>query len=474
MNGLNYINGEWTGQQLEQKNIYNPATGDIVGTIPKAGAKETSVAIDAAAASFKSWSEATVYERYRLLKEWAKLIIDQKEEIARIMTLEMGKPLAESRGEIDYAVSYIDWYAEEGKRIYGEVIPSHKPNNRMQVWKKPVGVVAAITPWNFPAAMLTRKMAPAFAAGCTVVVKPSGETPLTAIKLVELCHEAGFPAGVVNIVTGSSTEIGGELMGNAKVKKVTFTGSTAVGKKLMEQGAKQLKRLSLELGGHAPIIILDDTDLDKAVEGTMASKFRNAGQTCVCGNRIYVQEGIYDAFIERFAEKVKSMKLGNGLNSDTDIGPLINHGAVEKVEEHVNDAVSKGAQVVVGGDRNAAAGDNYYAPTVLKDVNANMIVMKEETFGPVAPIQKVRTDAEAIQLANDTPYGLAAYVFTENLSRGMKLIENLDYGVVGWNEGIVSAAQAPFGGMKESGVGREGGHQGIEDFLEKQYVSIGI
>ncbi|UOQ87547.1 NAD-dependent succinate-semialdehyde dehydrogenase [Gracilibacillus salinarum] len=474
MNGLNYINGEWIGQELEQKNIYNPANGEVVGTIPIAGVKETSVAIDAAAASFKSWSETTVYERNRLLKDWAKLIIDQKEEIARVMTLEMGKPLAESRGEIDYALSYIDWYAEEAKRIYGEVIPSHKPNNRMQVWKKPVGVVAAITPWNFPAAMLTRKMAPAFAAGCTVVVKPSGETPLTAIKLVELCHQAGFPTGVVNIVTGSSTEIGGELMGNAKVKKVTFTGSTAVGKKLMEQGAKQLKRLSLELGGHAPIVILDDADIDKAVEGTMASKFRNAGQTCVCGNRIYVQEGIYEAFIERFAEKVKGMKLGNGLNSETDIGPLINQAAVEKVEEHVTDAVSKGARVVVGGNRDASAGDNYYAPTVLKDVNANMIVMKEETFGPVAPIQKVRTDEEAIQLANDTPYGLAAYVFTENLSRGMRLIGSLDYGVVGWNEGIVSAAQAPFGGMKESGVGREGGHQGIEDFLEKQYVSIGI
>lgn len=471
MKFLNYINGKWVGKDSEQMRVINPATGEVVGTAPKSGAKETEKAIDAADAAFSDWSGRTVYERIAYLKKWFDLIMVNKRELAELITLEMGKPIHESFGEVDYAASFIEWYAEEGKRIYGETIPSHKPNNRIQVWKKPVGVVAAITPWNFPAAMLTRKMAPALAVGCPIVVKPSGETPLTAIKLIELCHEAGFPDGVVNIVTGPSSVIGNEIMNNFKVKKITFTGSTAVGKKLMEQGSQQIKRLSLELGGHAPIIVLDDADLDEAVDGAIASKFRNAGQTCICGNRIYVQERIYDEFIDRFSDKVKQLKIGNGMEKDTDIGPLINDQAVNKVRDHISDAVKKGAEVVTGGDTKKGT---FYEPTVLKDVQDNMIVMKEETFGPVAPIQKINSDEEAVTLANNTPYGLAAYVFTESMKRGIKLIEKLDYGVVGWNEGLVSAAQAPFGGMKESGIGREGSHLGLDDFLETQYVSIGL
>lgn len=474
MDLLNYINGEWVGKSLEKLEVYNPANGELVGTTPMAKGYETKEAIQAADDAFNEWSDLTAYERAMYLQNWFKLIHENKSEIAALMTLEMGKPINESMGEIDYAASFVEWYAEEGKRIYGETIPSHRKENRMQVWKKPVGVVAAITPWNFPAAMLTRKMAPALAAGCTLVVKPSSETPLTAIKLVELCEEAGFPKGVVNIVTGSSTIIGNEIMSNEKVKKVTFTGSTVVGKKLMEQGAKHIKKLALELGGHAPIIVLDDANLDKAVNGAIASKFRNAGQTCVCGNRIYVQSGIYEQFVEGFTNKVKELRIGDGLNTTTDIGPLINEKAIIKVNEHVSDAVAKGASVTVGGTLAKDLGSNFYLPTVLVDVRDEMIVMSEETFGPVAPIQKIDSDEEAITLANNTPYGLAAYVFTENLSRGIKLIEKLDYGVVGWNEGIVSAAQAPFGGMKESGIGREGGHHGIADFLETQYVSIGL
>jgi len=472
MKFLNYINGGWIGDQLEEMHVTNPATGEIAGSTVRVSSKETKQAIDAANAAFPEWAGLTVYERINYMKKWFDLIKENKQQIAEWMTLEMGKPIQESLGEVDYAASYIEWYAEEGKRVYGETIPSHKPNNRIQVWKKPVGVVAAITPWNFPAAMLTRKMGPALVAGCPIVVKPSSETPITAIKLVELCHEAGFPPGVVNIVTGPSSVIGNEIMSNQKVKKVTFTGSTEVGKKLMEQGSQQIKRLSLELGGHAPIIVLDDADLDRAVEGTIASKFRNAGQTCVCGNRIYVQSGIYDAFVERLSQKVKELKVGNGMETDTDIGPLINDKAVQKVNHHVHDAIKKGANLVIGGADHQEG--NFYAPTILKDVQDHMIVMREETFGPVVPVQKINSDKEAVELANHTPYGLAAYVFTESMKRGMKLIEKLEYGVVGWNEGIVSAAQAPFGGMKESGIGREGGHQGMDDFLETQYVSIGL
>lgn len=473
MQNLLYIDGNWTGENLKKIPVYNPATGDLVSEVPKGGKQEARTAVEAANHAFESWSDTTAYERATLLKKYFNLIIAHEEELAELMTKEMGKPLNEAKGEVHYAANYIEWYAEQAKRIYGETIPTHDKNKRLQVWKKPVGVVAAITPWNFPAAMLTRKMGPALAAGCTVVVKPSSDTPLTAIKLVELAEEAGFPKGVINIVTGSSSEIGGVFLTDSRVRKVTFTGSTEVGKVLMRQGADTVKKLSLELGGHAPMIVLNDANIETAVQGVMASKFRNGGQTCVCVNRVYVQSEIYDEFVEAFAARVKELKVGNGMESGVDIGPLINQASIEKVAEHVEDAVKNGATVVVGGQQPEENG-NYYLPTVIKDATEDMLIMQEETFGPVAPIQKFEDIEEAINLANDTPYGLAAYVFTENVSQGTKVIEKLDYGIIGWNDGAPSAVQAPFGGMKESGLGREGGHQGIDDFLEMQYVSIGI
>ena len=473
MKNLLYINGQWTGDNLEKVEVRNPATGELVSKVPKGGRKEALYAVQAAADAFEQWTEKTAYDRAKVLKRYFDLIIEHEQELAEIMTKEMGKPLAEAKGEVHYAANYIEWYAEQAKRIYGETIPTHDANKRLQVWKKPVGVVAAITPWNFPAAMLTRKMGPALAAGCTVVIKPSSETPLTAMKLVDLADEAGFPKGVINIVTGSSNEIGEVFLTDKRVRKVTFTGSTEVGKVLMKQGADTVKKLSLELGGHAPIIVLNDADIDKAVDGVISSKFRNAGQTCVCGNRIYVQSKIYDSFVEKFANKVKHLRVGNGMEKGVDIGPLINPAAVKKVDHHVQDAVKHGAKVVVGGVQPDEKG-NYYMPTVIKDAGSDMLIMNEETFGPVAPVQRFETMEEAIKLANDTPYGLAAYVFTESVSQGTKVIEKLDFGIVGWNDGAPSAVQAPFGGMKESGLGREGGHQGIDDFLETQYVSIGI
>ncbi|WP_188622684.1 NAD-dependent succinate-semialdehyde dehydrogenase [Caldalkalibacillus thermarum] len=472
--GQLYIGGKWRGQELDKIKVYNPATGELVGEVPKAGAKETAEAIEAAHQAFESWSSLTAHERSAYLEQYYQQIMVHKEELARLITLEMGKPLPEAQGEVVYAADFIKWFAEEGKRIYGRTIPSHLPHKRMQVWKQPVGVVAAITPWNFPAAMLTRKLGPALAAGCTMVIKPSGETPLTAVKLMELAEKAGIPAGVLNLVTGPSSVIAQEIMTNPKVRKVTFTGSTEVGKKLIEQSAGQVKKLSLELGGHAPIIVLDDADLDQAVEGVIASKFRNTGQTCVCANRIYVQAGIYDTFVERLAEKTKQLKVGNGFETGVQIGPLINREAYEKVEKHVQDAVAKGAQAVAGGFGFTREKAYFYQPTVLRDVHHGMLVMKEETFGPVAPVQKVDTEEEAVQLANDTPYGLAAYLFTQNVARGIKVAEKLEYGIVGWNDGVPSAVQAPFGGMKESGMGREGGYEGIEAFLETKYVAIGL
>lgn len=469
-----YIDGKWVGENFDQTDVINPANQQVVGTVPSGGKEETNEAIDAAHKAFETWSRKTAYERAALLEIFYNLMHDNKEGLAKMMTLEMGKPIIESRGEVDYAASFIKWFAEEGKRIYGETVPSHADGKRLQVWKKPVGVVAAITPWNFPAAMLTRKMGPALAAGCTVVIKPPSDSPLTAMMLMELCEKAGFPKGVVNLVTGPSSEIGETIMENKKVRKVTFTGSTEVGKLLIEQSASNVKNLSLELGGHAPLIVLDDANVEVAVQGTIASKFRNAGQTCICANRIYVQSGIYDEFIDKFSEAVKELKVGEGLDDDVDIGPLINKDGLEKVEKHVKDAMEKGASIVSGGKRLQEKGELYYEPTVLKDVNESMLLMNEETFGPVAPIQKVKSLEEAAQLANDTEYGLAAYVFTENVAKGMHLIELLDYGVVGWNDGAPSAAQVPFGGFKESGIGREGGHEGIDAFVESQYVSIGM
>lgn len=471
---LMYVNGQWMGESLKPLDVYNPANGEVVGTVPYGGKEEAEAAIEAADVAFQTWSKTTAYERATYLQNLHRLLIEHQEELAAIMTLEMGKPIQESRGEVLYAASYIEWYAEEGKRIYGETIPTHLANKRLQVWKKPVGVVAAITPWNFPLAMLTRKLAPALAAGCTFIMKPSGESPITAVKLAELCEKAGIPQGVVNLVTGASSAIGDAFMSNQKVRKMTFTGSTAVGKQLIEQSADQVKRLSLELGGHAPLIVLEDADLDLAVKGAIASKFRNAGQTCVCANRLYVQSTVYEAFVEKFSAAVKALKVGNGLTEDSQIGPLINQKAVEKVAKHVDNAIEHGATAVVGGEQLTSYDGTFYAPTVLRDVRSNMLVMNEETFGPIAPIQSFETIEEVIQLANDTPYGLAAYVFTESVGKGTRLIEQLDYGIVGWNDGAPSAAQAPFGGMKESGIGREGGKEGIEGFLETQYVSIGI
>ncbi|TFJ94216.1 NAD-dependent succinate-semialdehyde dehydrogenase [Lentibacillus salicampi] len=468
------INGEWVGSELDTLDVVNPANDEVVGTVPHGGEKEAEQAVEAAYEAFQSWSNLTAHDRAGYLKKLNQLMLDNQEELAQLMTIEMGKPINESRGEVKYAASFIEWFAEEGKRVDGDVIPTHAAGKRLHVWKKPVGVVAAITPWNFPAAMLTRKMGPALASGCTIIMKPSSESPLTAVKLMELCEQAGFPKGVVNLLTGSSSKIAKVVMENSKVRKVTFTGSTEVGKTLIRQSADQVKKLSLELGGHAPLVVLDDADIDLAVKGTVASKFRNAGQTCICANRIYVQEGVYDEFVEKLTKAVKELKVGNGTDESVDIGPLINQDGLDKVKRHVDDASSKGATVMTGGEPITDNGGVFYQPTVVKDVNQSMIVMQEETFGPVTPVEKVSSDDEAVQMANDTPYGLAAYVFTENVSRGTQLIEKLDFGIVGWNDGGPSAAQVPFGGMKESGLGREGGHEGIEEFVESQYVSIGL
>ncbi|MFD1362094.1 NAD-dependent succinate-semialdehyde dehydrogenase [Lentibacillus salinarum] len=473
-NYLMNINGEWVGQERETLDVVNPANGETVGTVPYGGEKEAEQAVDAAYDAFQSWSALTAHDRVGYLKKLNQLMLDHQEELAQLMTAEMGKPINESRGEVKYAATFIEWFAEEGKRVYGETIPTHATGKRLQVWKKPVGVVAAITPWNFPAAMLTRKMGPALASGCTVIMKPSSESPLTAVKLMELCEQAGFPKGVVNLVTGSSSKIAKVVMENSKVRKVTFTGSTEVGKTLIRQSADQVKKLSLELGGHAPLVVLDDADVDLAVKGTVASKFRNAGQTCICANRVYVQEGIYDEFVDKLSKKVQELKVGDGTDESVDIGPLINQDGLDKVKHHVEDATSKGATVVTGGEAITEYGGVFYQPTVVKDVNQSMVVMQEETFGPVTPVEKIASDEEAAKMANDTPYGLAAYVFTENVSRGTQLIEKLDFGIVGWNDGGPSAAQVPFGGMKESGIGREGGQEGIEEFVESQYVSIGM
>ncbi len=468
-----YINGVWMGGKRD-RSVYNPATGEVVGTIPNGGVVETITAIDSAHQAWQTWSQTTAYERANFLQELRDLMLENEHELAEMMTMEMGKPIQESRGEVKYAASFLDWFAEEGKRVYGETVPSHTGGKRLQVWKKPIGVVAAITPWNFPLAMLTRKMAPALAAGCTIVMKPSSESPLTAVKLMELCERVRFPKGVVNLVTGPSSVIGEAIMNHHDVRKVTFTGSTEVGKVLIQQSAHHVKRLSLELGGQAPFIILDDANLERAVQGVMASKFRNAGQTCICANRIYVQSGVYDDFVSAFRQAVSHLKVGNGLDEATDIGPLVNEAGLEKVSAHVDDALRKGASIVYGGKRLETKTGHYFLPPILPDVSSSMAIMNEETFGPVAPIQKIETEQEAIQLANETPYGLAAYVFTENVARGMRLIEQLDYGIVGWNDGAPSAAQVPFGGMKESGINREGGREGIEAFLETQYVSVGI
>jgi succinate-semialdehyde dehydrogenase / glutarate-semialdehyde dehydrogenase len=468
-----YINGQWI--ELEEIiEVINPATKEVFATVPKGGEKEAKQAVDAADEAFKTWSKLTAQERSSFLKKWYQLIHEQREEIAKIMTKEQGKPLQEALGEVNYANSFIEWYAEEGKRIYGETIPSSHPNKRILVLKQPVGVIAAITPWNFPAAMITRKVAPALAAGCTAVVKPASQTPLTALKLAELAHEAGIPKGVLNIVTGSSKAIGEVWLQDPRVRKISFTGSTEVGKELMRGAAETVKKISLELGGHAPFIVMDDANIDQAVEAVMASKFRNAGQTCICTNRIYVHEKIYDSFMEKFMQAVQNLKVGDGLKEGTNIGPLIDEQALEKVKEHLKDAEEKGGKVVFGGRPIEGEKGYFIEPAIIGHANDDMLCMKEETFGPVAPVTTFQTMEEAIERANNTPYGLAAYVFTKDITKAIQISEQLEYGIVGLNDGLPSVAQAPFGGFKESGIGREGGHYGIEEYLEVKYVSIGL
>lgn len=465
-----YIDGAWIGApELE---ILNPATGDIVGRVPNMGGAETKEAIEAAQAAFKTWSKLLAKERSNILRRWFDLMIANADELAMIMTLEQGKPLSEAQKEVVYGASFIEFFAEEAKRINGETIPSHLNNARIVVARQPIGVVGAVTPWNFPLAMITRKAAPALAAGCTFVCKPAPDTPLTALALAELAHQAGIPKGVFNIITGDAIAIGGELTSNPLVRLITFTGSTAVGKILMEQSASTVKKVSLELGGNSPFIVFDDADLDAAVQGTIASKYRNAGQTCVSANRILVQEGVYDAFSEKLAAEVAKFKVGFGVDKDTTMGPLINDPAINKVESHVVDAVEKGAKVKLGGKRHEL-GRSFFEPTILTDVTADMRLATEETFGPVAPLFKFKTEEEVIELANNVPAGLAAYFYSRDIGRVWRVAEALEYGMVGINEGIISTEVAPFGGVKESGLGREGSHHGIDEFVEIKYMLMG-
>ncbi len=470
---LCYIDGEWIGAgSNETIDVTNPATGDVLGTIPKMGAEETRRAIAAANAAYPAWRAKTGKERASILRRWFDLMIENQEDLARLMTAEQGKPLAESMGEIVYAASFIEWFAEEGKRVYGDTIPTHAPGKRIVVTKEPIGVCVAITPWNFPAAMITRKAGPALAAGCTMVCKPATATPYSALALAELGQRAGIPNGVFSVVTGSSGAIGGEMTSNPIVRKLTFTGSTEIGKLLMEQCARTVKKTSMELGGNAPFIVFDDADLDKAVEGAMASKFRNTGQTCVCANRILVQDSVYDAFAEKLTAAVEKMAVGDGLKGVTQQGPLIDSAAVDKIEEHISDAVGKGAKVVTGGKRHALGG-TFFEPTVLAEVTTDMVVTREETFGPLAPLYRFETEDEAIRMANDTEFGLASYFYSRDIGRIWRVMEGLEYGIVGANEGIISTEVAPFGGMKESGLGREGSKYGIEDYMEIKYCLIG-
>jgi len=468
-----YIDGQWLdadgGGVVE---VNNPATGEIIGTVPRMAADETRRAIAAAEAALPAWRARTGKERAAVLRRLFELMLENTDDLALMMTSEQGKPLAESKGEIAYAGAFIEWFAEEGKRVYGDTIPAHQADKRIVVVKQPVGVCCAITPWNFPAAMITRKLGPALAAGCTMVVKPASATPFSALALAELGERAGLPAGVFSVVTGSAGAIGDEMTTNPTVRKVTFTGSTEIGKVLMEKAAGTVKKVTMELGGNAPFIVFDDADLDAAVEGAIASKYRNTGQTCVCANRLLVQDGVYDAFLGKLAEAVGAMKVGNGLEDGVVQGPLIDVKAVEKVEEHIADATAKGARVVMGGGRHALGG-TFFEPTVLADVTPAMLVAREETFGPLAPIFRFQSEAEAIAMANDTEFGLASYFYARDLGRVWRVSEGLEYGMVGVNTGLVSTEVAPFGGMKESGLGREGSKYGIDDYLEVKYLCLG-
>ncbi len=469
----NYVDGAWCdadgGGVIE---VDNPATGEIIGTVPRMGGAETRRAIEAANRALGPWRAMTAGERAKILRRWFNLMHEHVDDLALIMTLEQGKPLAESKGEIAYAASFIEWFAEEGKRLYGDTIPAHQADKRIIVLKEPIGVCCAITPWNFPAAMITRKVGPALAAGCTMVVKPASQTPFSALALAELAERAGLPAGVMSVMGGASSEIGSEMTANPIVRKLTFTGSTEVGKVLMKQCAETVKKATMELGGNAPFIVFDDADLDAAVEGAMASKYRNAGQTCVCANRLLVQDSVYDAFLDKLATAVAAMKVGNGMEKGVVLGPLIDQNAVAKTEEHIADAVAKGGRVVVGGARHELGG-NFFQPTIVADVTADMAVAKEETFGPMAPIFRFKDEAEAIAMANDTEFGLASYFYARDIGRIWRVAEGVEYGIVGINTGLISTEVAPFGGMKESGLGREGSKYGIDDYVELKYLCIG-
>ena len=470
-----YIDGKWVdADNGATMGVFNPATKEEIIAIPNAGAAETRRAIEAADRAFTSWRNVVAKERSAILKRWFALIMANQEDLARLMTAEQGKPLAESRGEVAYGAAFVEWFAEEGRRIYGDTISANNPNQRIITLKQPVGVVAAITPWNFPIAMITRKVAPALASGCTVVLKPATETPLCALALAALGEKAGIPAGAFSVVAGNNARaIGGEMTGNTIVRKVTFTGSTEIGKVLMAQCAATVKKTSMELGGNAPFIVFDDADLDAAVVGAMASKYRNAGQTCVCANRILVQESVFDAFAEKLVTAVKALKMGNGADEGVTVGPLINDAAFEKVSAIVNQATANGAKVLTGGKGSATPGQNFYEPTVLVNVDNTMDVYNEEIFGPVAPLFKFKTEEDAIRIGNDTPFGLSAYFYSRDIGRIWRVAEGLDYGIVGINEGIISTEVAPFGGVKESGIGREGSKYGIDDYLEIKYLCMG-
>jgi succinate-semialdehyde dehydrogenase/glutarate-semialdehyde dehydrogenase len=468
-----YVNGQWiTAAAGATIDVDNPATGEIVGSVPKLGAAETRQAIEAADRALPAWRKKTAKERAAAVRRWFELMIEHQEDLARLMTTEQGKPLAESRGEVGYAASFLEWFSEEAKRVYGDTIPGHQPDKRIVVIKQPIGVVGCITPWNFPLAMITRKAGPAIACGCTVVLKPASQTPFSALALAELAERAGIPAGVFNVLTGSAGEIGGELTSNPTVRKLSFTGSTEVGKLLMAQCAGTVKKVSLELGGNAPFIVFDDADLDQAVAGAMASKYRNTGQTCVTANRIYVQAAVYDAFATKLAAAVKALTPANGLDPSATQGPLIDDKAVAKVEEHIQDAVSKGAAIAVGGRRHALGG-RFFEPTVLTGVTPSMAISREETFGPVAPLFRFETDEDAIALANATEFGLAAYFYGRDIGRVWRVAEGIEAGMIGINTGIISTEVAPFGGIKESGLGREGSKYGIDEFVEIKYLCLG-
>ncbi|PWJ76965.1 succinate semialdehyde dehydrogenase [Pseudaminobacter salicylatoxidans] len=473
MRQANLINGEWvqadSGKTID---VINPATGLKIGTVPYAGAAETRRAIEAANEAFKTFRKTSALERSKLLRKLHDAIMDNQDALAELLTMEQGKSLAEAKGEIGSSAAYVLWFAEEARRAYGDVVPSPWADRRVLVTREPVGVIAAITPWNFPSSMLSRKIGPAIAAGCTAVVKPAAQTPYSGLAWGALCEEVGIPKGVVNIVTGAASAIGDEICTNPLVKKITFTGSTEVGKMLIEKSASTVKKVSMELGGNAPFLVFDDADIDRAVEGAIMAKYRNSGQTCVCTNRFFVQAGVYDAFVEKFAAASAQLKVGSGLEAGVQQGPLIDGKAVEKVEEFIEDATAKGGKVVVGGKRHALGG-SFFEPTVISGATTDMKFMKEEIFGPIAPVFKFETEEEAVALANDTEFGLASYFYTGDLGRAFRVMEGLKYGMVGVNEGLITTPEAPFGGVKESGLGREGGHQGIDDYLDTKYVCIG-